>query len=83
MSLLVYKIFTHGLNYGLQFERRHAVLVLASDLDLMFNVTYVPKFGTTVKLNFDGRFLPFNEVVASTAVFVIVSGTGVNGFGAS
>ena len=41
-----------GLNCSTQFERRHAMLVLASDLDLKvkFKVKYWPKFGTWVKL---------------------------------
>ena len=36
--LAVYKIFTHGSNYRLQFEREHAMLVLASDLDPRSNI---------------------------------------------
>ena len=38
MSQLVYVVVMLGLNYQLQFERWHVVLVLASDSDLKFKV---------------------------------------------
>ena len=44
-------IIVHGVNYQLQFEREHAMLILASDLDLKFKVKYWPKFGTWEKFN--------------------------------
>ena len=51
ISWLALEIFTHGLNYELQFERGHAMLVLAFDFDLKFKVKYWPKFGTWAKFN--------------------------------
>ena len=33
-----------GLKYSLQFERGHAVMVLAFDSDLKFKVQYWPKY---------------------------------------
>ena len=56
-SPLVFEIFLHGLNYQLQFERGHAMLILAFDFDLKFKVKYRPKFGTRAKFNSDGRVL--------------------------
>ena len=41
-----------GLNYQLQFERRHAVLLLAYNLDLKLKVKYWPNFGKWVNLKF-------------------------------
>ena len=40
ISRLAYEIFMRRLNYYLQFERGHAILVLASDLDVKFKVKY-------------------------------------------
>ena len=46
-----------GLNFQLQFEMGHAMLVLAFDLDLKFKVKYWPKFGKRVKFNSNDRVL--------------------------
>ena len=53
-----------GLNCKFQFERAHAMLVLASDLDLKIKVVYWPKFGTWVKLNIKYFWLIFGVVAA-------------------
>ena len=63
MSVSLGDIYTmRGFNSQLQFERGHAVLVLAFDLDLNFKAKCWPKFGTVVKFNISGcdllRWLP-------------------------
>ena len=48
------RYFMHGMKHNLQFERGHAMSVLAFDLNLNFKVKYWPKFGICAKFQSKG-----------------------------
>ena len=49
-----YETFKRCLNYPFQFEREHAMFVLASDIGLKFKVKCWPKFATLEKFYING-----------------------------